>query len=667
MPKKLEKYTEFVQNLGINRKFKFEEMIIDPIISIIRENQKYLTKPENLPQLAKLGWMYNTLWYAGRVCWGYDGILLDPEIIKSLKTADDLHEEDPNNPYTWISCEDNPKYKIEECQPEDDEIENWIYDAWGMHVSNELSTPTYTDFVKKLKEGRPLTDFDRKRLKPNKTMEEWVEVLTDKQYPYHSIYPDRKAVLNHLMCTIGYGISKDGFIYTEASGADQDETSYGDWENAKFRRDIEARIEQLLQYPELKATLNTCNKYESDLKAKKKEEEKKRWSFLKDVDIDDEDFDIDELLAKLHTQRTGTKMEPTKPKYKTYYPISSSSIIFKITDEEAKKREGITKVDPSYINAAIEICKDILAHEEEETSSPYGHKTNPKYAREILGKLGVDGFIHKGPDFDKYELLKDIKDAFSDFTNEFDGEEITNRISTDYNSWYLYLDDTAKSAYGSNNYTFCVQFSKDNSLPKGASRSIEFLSPAPFYNDLKISLGRLESMKKTYPEIKLITFSYDNLDSIRQMVINIIVNSGYVKQEKEQDQTDKEFSNLGFEVGGFYMILPIDNMKFVARKAKTLGSTHPNNKSGREYYSNALQLIVYNSDYSRKLATFQVDERGFNSIHPQHINDKSIGDWVIKQHEEMKKSDSGYGFGKREGSKKLYVHDFMLWLREHKL
>ena len=132
MPKKIEKYSQFVENLGIDRRFKFEEKIIDPILTLIRENQEYLTQPENLPQLAKLGYMYNTLWYSGRVCWGYDGILIDPSIIKSLKTADegDMDEDDENYPYRFVSCEDNPKYKIEACEPQNDEIENLIYDAW---------------------------------------------------------------------------------------------------------------------------------------------------------------------------------------------------------------------------------------------------------------------------------------------------------------------------------------------------------------------------------------------------------------------------------------------------------------------------------------------------------------------------------------------------------
>jgi hypothetical protein len=648
--KKLEKYGQFVENLNIDRRFKFEEKVIDPILTLIRDNQEYLTQPENLPQLAKLGWMYNTLWYSGRICWGYDGILLDPKLKKND------NEDDEDNIYHYTSCEDNPKYKIEDCDPINDEIENLIYDAWGMHVSNDLNTPTYDEFIKKLKEGRELSDLDKKMLKTNKTIDEWVEILTDKRYRYHSIYPNRRSVLNHLLCSIGngYGLSKDGFVYSEASGADQDEASYGDWENAKFREDIEKEVNRLLQFPELKATLNTANKYETGIK-KKREDEEKSWT--KFADIDDEE--IQKLLSKIRGDRETRERET----YSTYYPISSSSIIFKIADEESQKREGIRKIDPSYINAAIEICKDILAHKKEEESKPFDSK-NVEMAEEILGKLGVEGFTFKGPEFDKYELLEDIRDALSDFTDEFYGTETKDRIQTNHDSWNLYLDDTAKSSYGTNNYTFNVQFSKSNTLPRGSSKSIDFLSSSSFYTALKHAMERLKALK----DIKLITFGYDNIptDSISSFTIHMYVNPDYIKYEKEQEASDQYFMKQGFEVGKFYIILPVGDMMIVARKPKPLGSSHHMNKSGKEYFSNALQMTIYNSDFTKILGTFQIDERGFNSINIQQAgSDKKLNDWVINEHESMKKSDKDYGFGQKEGSKYLYVHDFMLWLKEH--
>ena len=128
--------------------YPFEEKVIDIILNTIKDNQEYLTLPENLPQLAKLGYMYNKLWYAGRVCWGYDGIIADSSKV----------EGEFDNPL-YAQCEDNPKYKIEMCEPINDEIDNLIYDAWGMHVSNFENPTSWENFKKLILEGRELSEL----------------------------------------------------------------------------------------------------------------------------------------------------------------------------------------------------------------------------------------------------------------------------------------------------------------------------------------------------------------------------------------------------------------------------------------------------------------------------------------------------------------------------
>jgi len=45
---------------------KFESKVINPILKVIEKNQDYLCKPENLPQLAKLGFMFNNQIQFGR-------------------------------------------------------------------------------------------------------------------------------------------------------------------------------------------------------------------------------------------------------------------------------------------------------------------------------------------------------------------------------------------------------------------------------------------------------------------------------------------------------------------------------------------------------------------------------------------------------------------------
>lgn len=270
------KFLKTYEAFMLNRKFKFEEEVIDPILELIRDNQEFLTQPENLPQLAKLGYMYNSLWYSGRVCWGTDGLLLDPDIKKAIEEYD--YEDEENSPYQFVSCEDNPKYKIEMCNPQNDEIENLIYDAWSLHVSDDMN-PSFDEFSKLIKEGVPLTELEKKELKINKTFEDWVEIKLDPTYKYKSLYPDRKRVADHLLCTIGngYGWNKDGYIIEEAGGADQDKSVYGDWRNAKFSPEIQPVVDRILSMPEVKETLDTAYEHINGAKRKRKEEEDNRW------------------------------------------------------------------------------------------------------------------------------------------------------------------------------------------------------------------------------------------------------------------------------------------------------------------------------------------------------------------------------------------------------
>ena len=113
----------------INKHFEYEKEVIDRLLNLIKDNQEYLTIPENLPQLAKLGYMYNTLWYSGRVCWGHSGLLRGDAKRLVIDNNDDEGD--------YYDCEDNPKYKIEMCDPINEDIENFIYDAWGMHIEME--------------------------------------------------------------------------------------------------------------------------------------------------------------------------------------------------------------------------------------------------------------------------------------------------------------------------------------------------------------------------------------------------------------------------------------------------------------------------------------------------------------------------------------------------
>jgi hypothetical protein len=331
---------------------EFEERIIDTILNTIKDNQGYLTQRENLPQLAKLGYMYNTLWYGGRIS-SYDGII--PKVMI-------IDEDDDDEPCEYEQCGDNPKYKIDMCNPENEEIENYIYDAWGMHVSNGFG-PSWDKFKTTVLEGKELTESEIKMLKPNKTFDEWVDALLSKK----RYYTDKRHVANHLLCVIGNGYGyKNGFVIHEASGADQDSSDYGDWKNAKFREDIQVIVNQIMVDPEVEIVMEYVTKCKEDYDAKElaKEIEAFGMPYL-DYLKSEERETVESVFKKLK----GV----TENSYEPYYPICEYSIITKLD----------TNSDPSYIKAGIEICEEILAHEEEESKRP----ENIKFAKKFLKKF----------------------------------------------------------------------------------------------------------------------------------------------------------------------------------------------------------------------------------------------------------------------------------------
>lgn len=311
---------------------RYEKAVIDKLLNLIKKNQVFLTQKENLPQLAKLGYMYNSLWYSGRLCWGYDGILV-PE----------------GKGKTYSECEDNPKYKIEMCDPINEEIENYIYDAWGMHVENNSIEPSFAEFYDLVVNGKELTELQKKFLKPNKTFDEWVDCLTSKDYRYKSLYPDRKSVADHLLCTIGNGYGyKNGFVIYEASGADQDITDYGDWKNAKFDGKIKKVVDQLLALDIVKQTLDAAHAYTKEIIDKRNAKELERDMALFGMPFD-------EYLKSDKCKKIEDVLEK-KDTYQQYYPICNYSIITQFDNNTHE----------SYLKAGIEICEEILANADKE-------------------------------------------------------------------------------------------------------------------------------------------------------------------------------------------------------------------------------------------------------------------------------------------------------------
>ena len=393
----------------IDQHFEYEKLVIDPILNLIKDNQKYLTKRANLPQLAKLGYMYDTLWYAGRICWGSSGILRgDAKKTLSAEEREDYGMEKDEESNYW-DCENNPKDKIEMCDPINEKIENLIYDAWGMHGHNEKVAVYFTDFYKLIKEGRQLNDYDIKRLKLNKTFDEWVDVLTDERYEYQ--YENRKAVACQLLCTLGsgYSLNKEGFVIENASGADQDKSLYGDWENAIFREDIQKVIDSILAMPEVVATIDeTAKRKQIRCDEEKAKEDEQNESFYKRLEenglwtkeegrlhrkelfrrLDVVWAIFEEKLAKIKAENGNTTHTPKmgrrrSGKYTPYYPITDSSTLYAIFDKEKRKKLGIKEIHESYIAEAIRVCREILDNAEEENKAHHG-TNNVEFAKKFL-------------------------------------------------------------------------------------------------------------------------------------------------------------------------------------------------------------------------------------------------------------------------------------------
>lgn len=640
-------YGNFIED----RHFKFEEKVINPILECIRDNQEYLTQLENLPQLAKLGYMYNTLWYDGRICWGSDGILRG-----GAKTTDEDGEET-----SYWDCEDNPKYKIEMCNPHNGDIENLIYDAWGMHVmdSEGKSHIDSKEFIDLIKNGKPLTELEKKMLKINKTFDEWVEIKTDPSYRYRSLYPNRKSVANHLLCTIGngYGWNKDGFIIEEASGADQDKALYGDWQNAKFGPQIQSVVDDIISMPQVSRTIDAAKEFIQDLKKR----EKNKY----DIDFDDEE--ISKILKSFREKGKkilGMDTEDEKEPYHPYYPISSSSDIYAILSDEKRIREGIEKIDQSYIDAAIEICQDIISHQEEENKRP----ENIEFAKKLLFKYGFKEYMDQIPkEIDKYAILSEIEDLFLYVTDRL--TRVSNNQELKKGEYYLHLNDTKNSDYADNNYFFGMSL-KGYKIPIGYSNHIEFLKPTNFYQDLKHTFNRLNQIK----EIKTISLYCDNGKGDyggSKLSIKIIVNDRY-NYEEDKKLNDKYLESLGFQVGSDVIALETKDYIMTTSKPEPLGRNNSNKTSDKEFYKVVKNLTILNKDWT-KVADLRIDERGFNTA--DVVNGRrELKNKLIEEFNKMKLSNPKYGLygikgndSKYEGKSPLYVHDFMIWLKNNGL
>jgi len=661
--------------------FKFEKNVIDPLLNAISEHQVYLSKRANLPQLAKLGYIYETLFSAGRICWGHKGRLSKSE--------------------TSYDCEENPKYKIEMINPKNERIENLIYDAWSLHVreSFDHQSINFESFKKLILEGRlhEITELEKKQLKINKTFDEWVEILTNPQHRYYSLYKTRKRVLDHLLCTIGtgYGLNKAGYVIEEL-GADQDKSLYGDWQNAKFSPEIQIVVDKILSIPEVKLTVDEYGSEMNKIIQKEKSKENKQFDMIKDAmkriygdtlpkdsrfgekSIDDlttdELHDVMDAFIQLkfneekNKKPSGSKFTKIDPDYHPYYPICDYSIIDIMINKDSLKRERIKSVHQSYIDAGIEICKDILAHEEEEMASEYSKGSNVKFAKKFLAIVTKDGrykdFIPE--EIDKDKLFRAVKKEFTIF-----------KKSTDVSCTFDF-SDKRKNEYASDKITVSIKFvTPQPDLPMGFGNSVDYLINSPIYSRFKTHGYNLTSIEG----IKYISFFYEKTPDNTEIVFQLHLDEEYIKYEEDKRESEKEFIKNGFMIGQHEQALILDGtgLMLLTHKSDTLGSEHPDNTNGKEYFSNgckSFSVCQLTMDSWVPILQYEIDERHFNTFSFKGgsgaKNHPDIHKWVIAEFAKMKSSDPAYGtYGDKnrnrecEGKKCLYAFEFMKWLHKN--
>lgn len=187
------------------------EKLSDKMLKFVEKHQSHLCKKENLNQLAYVMLRWEILYHVGRVCFGYEGIVRK-----------------------GYQCENNPKYELGDgkIKYDSEENENIIYDAWGIAVgltSERGGTKCFVlDDIDYTPDNNKKTPILKLQAKKNKTMDDYVNLMTDPKYRYNSLFPDTYRVYDYLLCTIGtgYGWNKDGYI-CPTGPSDMDEDDYG--------------------------------------------------------------------------------------------------------------------------------------------------------------------------------------------------------------------------------------------------------------------------------------------------------------------------------------------------------------------------------------------------------------------------------------------------------
>jgi len=223
-----------------------------------------------------------------------------------------------------------------------------LYDAWGHSLHHDFfdTNPNW-----------PLN------LKPNKTLDDWIELLPDKRHRWHLIYSTPFSVKNHLLCVTGngYGWNSHGFI-AEMPG-ETDSIIFSGYTRAegKIRADIKEKIRNCFSNSNLKSGVEEYLKgVESNANRIYAGED---W----DAVLDPRFFELRELSAELKKELKKKKPEIIK------YGYSSISHYSGLSTMPSNAHE-------SYIHAGEEIAKNIISDKEQ-------HKGSRALAQKFLKKF----------------------------------------------------------------------------------------------------------------------------------------------------------------------------------------------------------------------------------------------------------------------------------------
>ena len=192
--------------------------------------------------------------------------------------------------------------------------------------------------------------------------------------------------------------------------------------------------------------------------------------------------------------------------------------------------------------------------------------------------------------------------------------------------------------------------------------------------------------------IKYISFFYEKVPERNEIIIQLYLDDEYIQSEYDKRESENAFIADGFMIGMNKQALILDpvpdrfgdphgGLMLITNKSDTLGSMHPDNKNGKEYFSNGCKpfsVCQLSTDGSWKaILQYTIDERHFNTFassgggegvskHPD------IHKWVMAEFKKMKASDPEYGtYGdknrdqKCEGKRCLYAFELMKWLQTH--